>query len=157
MLKTASRYDSFNPSNTTVPTFYCLILTDTHGKLLVNMMPTCHKVFPLLKQLQTEWETLCDDDKYFPVKHALDAGLENMAKWYWKMDDTSIYFISHGIAFPFFMILICFDQNVTVLDPTCKLSYLNIAWEPEFIETGMMHLRKIVGYFILLQVVGILT
>ena len=56
-----------------------------------------------------------------------------------------------------FVILICFDQNVTVLDPTHKLSYLNIAWEPEFIETGMMHLRKIVGYFILLQVVGILT
>ena len=46
------------------------------------MMPTCYKVFPLLKQLQSEWETLCEDNKYFPVKHALDAGLKNMGKWY---------------------------------------------------------------------------
>ena len=74
------------------------ILADTHGELSANTTPMCHKVFPLLEQLQTEWETLCDDDKYFPVKHALDAGLKNMAKWYRKTDDTSIYFISHGIV-----------------------------------------------------------
>ena len=149
--------NGYDPLNTTVPTFYCQILTDTHGELSANMMLTCHKVFPLLKRLQSEWETLCDDDKYFPVKHALDAGLKNMAKWYRKTDNTSIYFISHGIVFLFFMILICFDQNVTVLDPMCKLSYLNIVWEPEFIEAGMTCLREIVGFFILLQTVGILT
>ena len=49
------------------------------------MTPTCHKVVPLLEQLQSEWETLHDDDKYIPVEHALDLGLKNMAKWYWKM------------------------------------------------------------------------
>ena len=69
------------------------------------MTPTCHKVFPPLEQLQSEWETLRDDDKYIPVKHALDAGLKNMAKWYWKTDDTSIYFISHGIVPLIFLML----------------------------------------------------
>ena len=76
---------------------------DTHGKLSAHMMPTCYIVFPLLKQLQSEWETLCDDNKYFPVKHALDAGLKNMGKWYWKTDNTSIYFISHNIVPLFFL------------------------------------------------------
>ena len=131
MFKTASRYEGFNTSSFTVTSFYCQILADTHGELLANTTPTCHKVLPLLKQLQTEWETLHSDDKYFSVKHALNAGLKNMAKWYWKMDDTSIYFISHGILFFIFLILIGFDQNVAVLDPTHKLSYLKIAWEPK--------------------------
>lgn len=31
-----------------------------------------------------------------PVHEALTAGLANMAKWYHKVSDTSIYFVSHG-------------------------------------------------------------
>lgn len=68
----------------------------THGELSANKVATCHKVFPLLERLQLQWEALCNDDEYTPVKHALDAGLKNMQKWYRKTDDTSIYFISHG-------------------------------------------------------------
>lgn len=30
------------------------------------------------------------------MKHALEAGLKNMSKWYHKVDDMSIYITSHG-------------------------------------------------------------
>ena len=72
----------YNIESSTVAMLHWQVLVDTHGKLSAHMMPTCYKVFPLLKQLQSEWETLCEDNKYFPVKHALDAGLKNMGKWY---------------------------------------------------------------------------
>ena len=111
-------------------------------------MLTCYKVFPLLERLQTEWETLRDDNKYFPIQHTLNAGLKNMAKWYRKMDDTSIYFISHGNLLSFSWVEICFNQNPAVLDPTRKLSYVKIAWDPEFVEAGMRHMKKIVCHFI---------
>ncbi|KIL55348.1 hypothetical protein M378DRAFT_46105, partial [Amanita muscaria Koide BX008] len=69
---------------------------------------------------------LCNIPEYAPVKQALEAGLENMRKWYRKSDDTSIYFISH------------------VLDPTRKLMYLRVAWEEEWVEKGMDRMRKLV-------------
>ncbi len=46
--------------------------------------------------LQGKWEELLENERYGPVHDALVAGLENMAKWYRKASDTSIYFISHG-------------------------------------------------------------
>ena len=67
-----------------------------HGELLSHQEPTCYKVFPLLERLQTQWETLCEDDNYAPVYAALDAGLANMQKWYQKTDNTLIYLITHG-------------------------------------------------------------
>ncbi|KAM6498413.1 Ribonuclease H-like domain containing protein [Amanita muscaria] len=104
----------------------CLqILAKTHGELSANKTATCHKVFPLLEILQSRWETLCKDDAYAPVKHALEAGLKNMQKWYRKTDDTSIYFISH------------------VLDPTRKLRYIEAAWEEEWVTHSRERMREI--------------
>jgi hypothetical protein len=78
----------------------CLkVLASTHGDLSAKKMPICHKVFPLLEKLQSTWEWLSTKPEYKPVKHVLKAGLKNMEKWYCKTDDTSIYFISHGIFF----------------------------------------------------------
>ena len=61
----------------------------------------CYKVYPILEMLQLHWEGLLEADQYVPVHHALAASLENMQKWYQKMDDTSIHFISHSM-FPLF-------------------------------------------------------
>ena len=78
----------------------CLkVLASTHGNLLGEIFSTCNRVFPLLKKLQTTWEALSEKCEYQPVQHALLAGLQNRDKWYWKTDDTSIYFVSHGIFF----------------------------------------------------------
>jgi hypothetical protein len=46
--------------------------------------------------LQSKWDNLSENGRYEPVHEALAAGLRNMAKWYRKADDTSIYFVSHG-------------------------------------------------------------
>ena len=67
-----------------------------HGELSSNTTPTSYKVYPLLGLLQSKWEQLHDNASYAPVKHALEAGLENMKKWNKKMDETSIYFILNG-------------------------------------------------------------
>ena len=75
------------------------IVAETHGELSAHKTPTIHKVFPLLEKVQSRWEAFCNTPEYAPVKHALDAGLENMRKWYRKTDDTSIYFVSHGNVF----------------------------------------------------------
>jgi hypothetical protein len=72
-------------------------LANAHGELSANKKPTCYKVFPLLEMLRTQWEEFRGNPKYVPVHHALAAGLDNMRKWYYKTDDTSIYFISHGM------------------------------------------------------------
>ncbi|KAF8622966.1 hypothetical protein AX15_006605, partial [Amanita polypyramis BW_CC] len=104
----------------------CLkVLRDIHGELPSSTMPTCFKVFLLLEMLQSQWEDFLQDEAYEPVHPALEAGLKNMQKWYCKTDDTSIYFISH------------------MLDPTCKLTYINIAWDDNYIEMNMECLRKI--------------
>ena len=46
--------------------------------------------------LQGKWEELQENERYMPIHEALTAGLANMAKWYRKASDTSIYFVSHG-------------------------------------------------------------
>ena len=54
------------------------------------------QVFPLLEKIQTEWEDLRDNPQYYPVKNTIQASLDVMEKWYRKMNDMSIYFVSHG-------------------------------------------------------------
>lgn len=66
-----------------------------------------------------------------------------MRKWYQKTDDTSIYFISHGND-PFSSSMLLANPRL-VLDPTRKLSYLNVAWESEWVETGMERMKGIVS------------
>ena len=107
-------------------------------------MPTCYKVYPLIERLQSQWEQLRDNPKYEPVKHALEAGLKNMSKWYRKTDDTSIYFISHGSSSYSYFTNTGLLKN-TVLDPTWKLSYLKAAWDPEWVKAGKECMREIVS------------
>jgi hypothetical protein len=103
-------------------------------------------VFPLIEKVQSGWESRVLNPSYAPVKHALEAGLKNMNKWYRKADDTSIYFISHG------MFSICFlVANYViyvwqlVLDPTRKLTYLDAAWESAWVEAGKKRMKEIVS------------
>ena len=126
------------------------ILAETHGGLSAHQTPTIHKVFPLLEKVQSSWEALLENHEYQPVNHALEAGLQNMRKWYRKTDDTSIYFISHGNESDPFSSSTLLINSFLVLDPTRKLSYLNAAWESEWVETGMERMRGIVSLFIFL-------
>jgi hypothetical protein len=73
------------------------IVADTHGELSAHKTSTIHMVFPLIEKVQSGWESHRLNPVYAPVKHALEMGLKNMNKWFRKADDTSIYFISHGM------------------------------------------------------------
>ena len=92
------------------------ILAETHGRLSADQTLTIHKVFPLLEKVQSSWEALLENHEYQPVNHALEAGLQNMRKWYRKTDDTSIYFISHD-NYPFSSSMLL-TNSFLVLDPT---------------------------------------
>ena len=99
----------------------------------------------MLGRLQSKWEALCDDDEYAPIKHAIEAGLKNMKKWYQKADETSIYFVSHGMYIISHVLALLTNALRLVLDPRYKLSYLNKAWGSELVEKGMATMRKIVS------------
>ena len=118
----------------------------THGELSTHKTPTCHKVYPILETLQSDWEDLLDNFDYEPVHPALEAGLENMRKWYRKTDDTSIYFVSHGKIMLFF----AFHSEGThvelpVLNPTCKFTYIEAAWDAVYFDDAIDRLCKIVS------------
>lgn len=67
-----------------------------HAKLSSQTHPTLQRVYPLLEKLMSDWEAMIEDTEYEPIKDAIQAGLDNMIKWYRKTDDSSIYFIAHG-------------------------------------------------------------
>jgi hypothetical protein len=99
-------------------------------------------VYPLLEKIQTEWEDLQRDPKYAPVHHAIEAGLSIMDKWYRKTDDTSIYFISHGWSY--ILWYLCANSMILVLDPTRKCTYLDVAWDEEWVEAAKDRMKDIV-------------
>lgn len=44
----------------------------------------------------SKWEEMAKDPQYSIIADAINAGLENMLKWYRACDETSIYFVAHG-------------------------------------------------------------
>lgn len=47
--------------------------------------------------MQESWENMARLPKFQEFKLALDAGLENLRKWYRKVDETDAYFICLGL------------------------------------------------------------
>ena len=59
--------------------------------------PTVSRTIPVLEFLQTSWENMANNPKFSQVEDAIRAGLENLGKWYQKVDDTDVYFMCLGI------------------------------------------------------------
>ncbi|PPR02389.1 hypothetical protein CVT24_002051 [Panaeolus cyanescens] len=95
-----------------------------HAQLASQSQPTLQHVYPLLEKLMSDWDDMINDPKYAPIKHAIQAGVDNMVKWYRKTDESSIYFIAH------------------VLDPVIKLRYVKSAWESDYVEAGMEKMKE---------------
>lgn len=47
--------------------------------------------------LMSDWEDLLNNDKFKPVHNALRASITLLEKYYWRADDTHVYFISHSL------------------------------------------------------------
>jgi hypothetical protein len=69
--------------------------------------PSVSFTIPFLEFLQTRWETLLDDPEFEPVHHGIQAGLENLNKWYRKLDDTDVYFVCLGLSILSLSMYIC--------------------------------------------------
>ncbi|TFK37180.1 hypothetical protein BDQ12DRAFT_667133 [Crucibulum laeve] len=101
------------------------VAASIHSKLSADRKPMLQHVYPLLEKLMTQWENMANSSKYAVISEAIQAGLDNMVKWYWHADDTSIYFISH------------------VLDPVYKDRYFRAAWDEDYVDKGMEKMKKI--------------
>jgi hypothetical protein len=95
----------------------------------------------------TRWENMAAQDKFEPIKDAIEAGLRNIVKWYRRTDETSIYFVAHGsVACSSFLPSYLLNMVLyLVLNPTIKDRYLRAAWEDQYVEAGMARFRKIVS------------
>jgi hypothetical protein len=69
---------------------------DAQATFSSESIPTVWRTIPTLECLQQNWETLANTQKFAPVKHGIDKGLEKLQKWYMATDQTDIYFICLG-------------------------------------------------------------
>jgi hypothetical protein len=65
--------------------------------------------------------------KFSEISDAINAGINNLNKWYRKIDDTDVYFIC------------------LALDPKWKLAYAHTKWETSHYEEGVKQLESVVG------------
>jgi hypothetical protein len=51
-----------------------------------------------MHEIKEEWENFLEDPDYEIIAPAIQAGLNNMYKWYRRAtEDTPVYFICHGM------------------------------------------------------------
>jgi hypothetical protein len=91
--------------------------------------PTVYRAFPAIESMQQRWENMVKNPDYAPIVPALQAGLENLCKWYRSLDDSSIYFIC------------------LVLDPRVKMAYFETHWEKVYLNAGTRSLKAAVSDF----------
>lgn len=61
--------------------------------------PTVWRTIPVLEFLLQSWENMAELPRFSEVEHAIQKGLENINKWYRKVNDTDAYFICLGMLF----------------------------------------------------------
>lgn len=57
------------------------------------------RTIPVLEFLLQSWENMAQLPKFSEVKPAICKGIENISKWYRKVNDTDAYFICLGNLF----------------------------------------------------------
>ncbi|KAG1747754.1 uncharacterized protein EDB91DRAFT_1079481 [Suillus paluster] len=82
--------------------------------------PTVWRTIPVLEFLQETWENMAESLKFSSVSSSIHLGINNLHKWYCKVDNTDTYFIC------------------LVLDPTYKLAYAKDKWEARYYNAGTM-------------------
>ncbi|KAJ7022699.1 hypothetical protein C8F04DRAFT_1310168 [Mycena alexandri] len=80
--------------------------------------PTVWRTLPLLEALAETWANMAATEKFAPMRDSINAGLENLEKWYGKTDDTNVYFVC------------------LALDPNFKTAYAEESWNSAAFEEG---------------------
>ena len=68
-------------------------------------------MIPMLEFLQEAWENMTALPKFQELHSAIEAGLENIWKWYWKVDDTDVYSLCLGASY----LIITLRPDITTL------------------------------------------
>lgn len=58
--------------------------------------PSLYRTIPILEYVQTQWETMAEDEGFASMKGPILKGLDNFNKWYRHTDDSDAYFITLG-------------------------------------------------------------
>lgn len=80
-------------------------------------------------------------DKFAEMHDSIHAGLDNIAKWYSKTNDTDVYFICLGM-FPCVTISVPSHVHNTALDPNFKTAYVESAWDSTAYDAGIEMLES---------------
>ncbi|KAK2464611.1 hypothetical protein APHAL10511_003400 [Amanita phalloides] len=92
-------------------------------------LPSLWHAIPVLKELQTAWESKRDLGRFMAYETAIDHGLQKINKYYNKFDNKPVYILS------------------LVLHPYYKLAYIKMVWGgPEdhlLLEPHCEHVRAI--------------
>ncbi|KAF7364524.1 HAT family dimerization domain-containing protein [Mycena venus] len=87
--------------------------------------PTVWRTLPLLEALAETWRNMAATEKFVDMRESINAGLDNLEKWYGKTDDTDVYFIC------------------LALDPNIKTAYAEESWNSAAFEEGMAKLEAV--------------
>jgi hypothetical protein len=107
--------------------------------------PTVWRIIPSLEFLIKRWESMAEQHKFRDVKDAITNGVDNLKKWYRKVDNTlAAYFICLGTCSTLLtkstcMVLISYE----VLDPNVKDLYCRHRWESHQYTAGLRRLEDV--------------
>ena len=84
--------------------------------------------------------------QYDKVHDALIKGLDNLAKWYNKTDDSTAYFICLGMIHKNDVAKLMSLLNPLALDPNVKVAYAQHHWGDDSFNAGLKMLEDVVSF-----------
>ncbi|KAG2337502.1 hypothetical protein BDR05DRAFT_843877, partial [Suillus weaverae] len=88
-----------------------------------NLQGKTYGVFKLSAAEWTKLKLMHDVLQFNDFSNAIQSGLDNLHKWYHKIDESNVYFIC------------------LVLDPNYKVAYVKSKWEHDDFNAGMKCLK----------------
>ena len=89
---------------------------------------------------------MVEQPRFYDIKKAITQGVQNMKKWYYKVDNTlAAYFICLGVLpKPWTYLVLLLSEAIAVLDPNVKNVYCCHCWKLDQYAAGMARLEEVV-------------
>ncbi|KAG1812884.1 uncharacterized protein BJ212DRAFT_1207387, partial [Suillus subaureus] len=97
-------------------------LADDSDEVL-NLQGKSYGAFKLSAEEWKKLELMHNVLQFADFSTSIDSGINNLCKWYHKIDETNVYFIC------------------LMLDPNYKIAYVKSKWEPCDFDKGMRCLQ----------------
>ncbi|KAG2745541.1 hypothetical protein P692DRAFT_201719975, partial [Suillus brevipes Sb2] len=90
-----------------------------------NLQGKSYRAFKLSAEEWKKLELIHDVLQFDEFSSAINSGLNNIRKWYYKIDKTDVYFVC------------------LALNPNYKVAYAKGKWEPHDFDEGMRSSQKV--------------